>query len=734
MGKCLRDIGYAFFLAVVIYLPADVAGQKINQFLVKDPINRFVLIAVVVIFSIFIGYGLATFLKKWIWSVYKIGYQSSNVVISLFGIAISILLMNVHLPDPDIFIFQYALILFLYVSCLSGLCCALANALLEKKTEDNIGVFAEDKLDRRRFVNKVVSLLEKPDDLVSKSDNEALVIWIASRWGTGKTWCLDQIQRSFKSKNNNDTVVWFSFSPWLHSSPEPERDLVDAFFSQLSDEISKKFYLDRPNDHIESYMKSILSKGSEKVLGIDSDVFRSTSETTEDLKNSISEFLREKHIRLIITFDEIDRLMPKEMVTCLRLVRSLANFGNAVILVCGDSDKVEELLKNAQLPNGYLEKIAHVPLSLPLINANMRVDILWEYIGGDGLEDDLKNLLMKAIKGLLPSGYYRSLRKNPSSLISNLRVIKRLADTIKLDLFLKEKWREVNIQDFLYIQLIRLNCFPLYEEIKNNRSLWVGEVLSNSHQNHDNQASCKQAEKLIECVLNKLDDVSMKEPIREIIKEMNTVFRSNSSEMFSLHHCGGKQRLYEEDFFDRYFVEGLPSGQIQQLKIREIIEAWKGFGNIEDALSGLKNEDIAWLFREIVTNYQEELKVSIKKKIMKFLIDQRVDRSIRYQTGSYRADPEDFNLPTGVDHREIVEHYLSKCGEVNEVFFDASQYMNKMWWDVRRRGIDGITKEDTSMLSALIEEKFKEYFLDRGKSFLSLPPYIIYKMDNLWYK
>ncbi|MCP4355733.1 MAG: AAA family ATPase [Proteobacteria bacterium] len=708
----MKDIILSFLWAVFFYFIASLIAKPLGGFIGSSFERELLLNTLLASIAILSAPSLASFFCRLAKTYKSMSYQSSMRVNIIVGLIFYLALTQYILKDKNVMFFNTLIFWFSIVSTLG----IFVTLLLKNKSEKDTSKQTDngDLLDRKEFIEKALYLLNNPKKLNSYSEDEALIIWIVSRWGAGKTWVMNQIRKQFIAKNKSRKVIWFSFNPWLQSSPNPEKALVEAFFNQLSDKINEVFLLEGLNSRIDDYTKSILSQGVGKSLGIDVNCFFNDSKTTEDFKNYISKFLMDNDIKLIITFDEIDRLTPKELVSCLKLIRSLANFSNTVILVCGASDKVEELLFNAKLPKDYFEKVAQVPLYLPVVRVNKILDILWGYIDGDRLDDENKKSLGSAISNLRMNISYGN---DQTLLFNNLRIIERLADAIKIDFIGNGKVYNINSSDFVNLQLIRLNCLRLYEAVMDNKSMWIGEV-STEEQRRKNTKENLDA--VVDEALSIFDtQKKKKEALKKILRQMFPVYKNESHE-FIYTEVDKKNPIYEEDMFDRYFVESLPEGQISNKEIYKLVDDWGKNVDVKDSLDDFVKEDIVWIIRELVTTKPIELSEDVKKSLMKFIIDEKLDHNIEYEAHGFKLEPRDFSLSEANDYKDIIDYYFSKSSDVDDVFFDGVQYINLLYWREKRRGIDGVVSKNIDEWIELVREEFNSRFLDKGVDLLSL--------------
>lgn len=725
--KIIQDIALTTLWAITIYFIASAIAEPFNKLITHKTIVFFLVLCT----SILVAPKTLSLARRYKNTQKLPGYKSSVLLNIILGLFLSCAAMLVLPDNRNIVSLSQAILSTIVGSIVFAF---IFSKLIPEKNKTDITTSSEDLLDREKFIGKVLHLLKNPDNLISNTQNESLIIWIASNWGSGKTWILNEIQHRFLKTDQSKRTIWLSFNPWLQSSPKPEQDLIESFFEQLSIKVNEDFLLEDLNKNILQYKEAILVQTAKKLFGVEINNIFSPEKPTDELKKSISAFLLDNKIKLVITFDEIDRLTPNEMVTCLRLIRSLANFANTVIIVCGASDKTTELIKESGLPADYLEKIAQVPLAIPYTRTNDFIDILWKHIKGDNLPDEQKKVL---------GGAFKNLRLNISSdnnqqvLLNNLRTIKRLADTIKVDFIDKNRIHDINAFDFINLQIIRLNCLPLYERIRDNKSIWAGKKsvsrdIADTFDDENNQKSLllKTMDKLAEEALHDLErKMIKKESLKKILSQM---FPRYQKGIKTYHYIGVDEsnRIYDPKFFDRYFVEDLPIGEVSNETIFTLVFEWKEKKDIKESLANFSDEDIVWIIRELVTTKPIELPSKVKKALVKFIIDEKFDHKKTYEAHNFKLEVEDIVLGKNNDYKEIITYFLSKSDKVDLSFKDACYYFNSLYWNQRRRGIEGVSQEDIKDWQKIIIDAFNKRFLHKEKNLFELPKE---DMHTYWY-
>ncbi|HDR8268140.1 TPA: hypothetical protein QC118_000730, partial [Bacillus cereus] len=88
----------------------------------------------------------------------------------------------------------------------------------------------DDKLNREKFVNHVISSL-------NKINGENLTIGFYGKWGSGKTSIFKMIKEKIEDENNKDEYLIFEFKPWYFGKEDHE--IIVEFLEQLLSEIRK---------------------------------------------------------------------------------------------------------------------------------------------------------------------------------------------------------------------------------------------------------------------------------------------------------------------------------------------------------------------------------------------------------------------------------------------------------------------------------------------------------------
>jgi hypothetical protein len=231
--------------------------------------------------------------------------------------------------------------------------------------------------------------------VLNGSPTNGFVVGIYGSWGLGKSTLLnfiDHFARAIPAERNQADdalpLVVVRFNPWWFSGRE---DLVRRFFfevekSVLAADLSRK----RAKDKV---VKSLRSLGKAAAKAAPALAYLAPNKMTSDLiqksagllehlsstnsslnpqdvvekKRELDAALSKSAMRILVLVDEIDRLLPDEMVEVFRLVRSVGDLTGINYVLAFDRDVVVSGLEAQFSMDGarYLEKIIQAPFELP---------------------------------------------------------------------------------------------------------------------------------------------------------------------------------------------------------------------------------------------------------------------------------------------------------------------------------------------------------------------------------
>jgi len=295
----------------------------------------------------------------------------------------------------------------------------------------------EDILNRQPFIDKVLKILE-----MLSNDKKGCAFAIDGRWGTGKSFILDRIERKLldvqREETNDDRYYVFHYNCWQYDYyDEPAVAILSAM-------------LDKANSVVENTSKAVWVKAKEilsdvardfvknkigiDVVGVVEDIYEKTGElkakertfddmfafkkTLDRAKESIKQIAEERTI--IILVDELDRCLPQYAIKVLeRLHHLFDGVDNTIVVLAIDSmqlsHSINGLFGGKVNQKKYLKKFLDFKLELDYGNVQNNI---WEQY----------NTYFKLFENV----YFNDTEK-----VHN--IVKRLFDAAQFDIREKEK-------------------------------------------------------------------------------------------------------------------------------------------------------------------------------------------------------------------------------------------------------------------------------------------------------
>lgn len=336
----------------------------------------------------------------------------------------------------------------------------------------------EDILDRKNQSFQVYSILK------SAPSNESFAIGIVGKWGEGKSSLMNLVKERFES---DDNYVIVQFNSWLNISVE---SIVNDFFNTVEEKVAP-FGLDVSKE-IKNYGKNVLSVYRSSITDIALNTVglfpeKSLTKNFEDLNKTFKRLNK----KVLVFFDDLDRLQPNEVFAVLKLIRNMASFDVFNYIVGYDKDYLIEALEKNGIPNAekycdkiFLKEFPLLPVTEKVIN-NYLKNKLYELVPDKKEKiEELFDEINKRIDHNLP---------NVLSSIKNIRDAKRYLGEIAV---LRGMEHEVEVKDFVLIKLLKFSYYEVYRMLFNKQK-FIDERKDNTTKGYDKYYSyrLKQQEK-----------------------------------------------------------------------------------------------------------------------------------------------------------------------------------------------------------------------------------------------
>ena len=281
-------------------------------------------------------------------------------------------------------------------------------------------------------------------------ENEAFSVGIAGKWGVGKSSFINLLRNNIPKKGGLIVDLY------PRSSMNLSAISLD-FFNSLSNTL--KGYHTGSWHIVDKYVKSlrcIEGKGwfNKTIDAIE--VFAKTDEK-ERLQNVITEIGR----KIFVIIDDLDRLTAPEILEVLKIIDRNGSFKNVIFIVAYDKEYVNAVLRKYLGYEGsemFTDKYFNYEYSLPAHNFYMEKQYVANYIQNkisfnesDAVTKNDLLIVWNRIGGSVVRylGLMRDVKRFINILMSRLASVKN----------------DVNIEDFIFITLLRYKDLDLYYKL-----------------------------------------------------------------------------------------------------------------------------------------------------------------------------------------------------------------------------------------------------------------------------
>lgn len=312
-------------------------------------------------------------------------------------------------------------------------------------------------------------------DCIRQMDNPVgSVVAINGPWGSGKSSLINLVRHHLDLKDPDLTVV--EFQSWLYRT---EADLVAAFFRELYSAL--KPALARSGKTFSKLGAIVAGAGSmavttgeptAEVIGKALKLATSTlqkhiesGDDTTQLQQRVRKELDKQPRKFLFIVDDLDRLSPDQALTVFRLIKSVGRLPKVMYLLAFDRVTTERAVADKFPSEGphYLEKIVQAGFELPPISVSL-------------FDSMLRKRLDEIFSDFEPDATFRSHKLYRDGVLSEIRTVR---DIKRLTSMLSVTWGavhgEVDDVDFLLMETLRLFRPHVYDAIRNNKQLLVGD-------------------------------------------------------------------------------------------------------------------------------------------------------------------------------------------------------------------------------------------------------------------
>lgn len=440
----------------------------------------------------------------------------------------------------------------------------------------------EDLLGRRPFVELLVSriLLEKP-----------LVMAVTAPYGDGKTSFLNLVVGEIRKTQPEDLPIIVKFSPWLASDSNA---LVLSLLNSIVSEINKSYFVPGLKRDAVEYARTLL-----KVIPkLDSLKEILSEPSQEDRIHGLTRRISETGRRILVVLDDLDRMEAKELETVFKVLRGSEAFVNFTFLCSFDRTGLVHILeatRSNQDVSTFIEKFFQLLVPLPPVDSAQLQEVftskLKEVLRRYNLSDDITD---KALGDIWERG--------GGSYFLNLRRIKLFLN--KVDHSLAQIGREVNIADFLRLEIVRDVAPSIYDAIFLNPENFYDSNLAFEFSFKDKSAlDATKAKEARGRFYNRImEPISIdKKYVEEILVDLFPRFAEYKGRHLGRTTQEGEaerdRRIYHPRCFRQYFQLKVPSELFSQREFDAFLSRIRGASEekvitfFNESFRALENED-----------------------------------------------------------------------------------------------------------------------------------------------
>jgi len=474
----------------------------------------------------------------------------------------------------------------------------------QKEVVESIGIddpecdIKNDKLHRENFVKRLISLL--------RDKHDKKIIGLYSKWGEGKTTVIKFIkqlinERKYKrGRFYQNSFEIIEFNLWQFDN---KFAAITEFYHALSNVMGARGH--KMQEIAESILGSISVGVGGAVGGISisakelSKIFKK-KETLSGLIESLKRNSATSEKRILVIMDDLDRLDKEEILFAFKIIKVYGNLPNVSYILALDPVIVRDKLRDQYGDIDFLDKFIQIEMPLPEISAADLATILQERISKEILEDRYYKEVEfdKDDQERL----YDNLKYN-GDFLRNIRDIKRLMIGLQKP---REILLEVNPTDVIFLDLLRIRNFKLWEDVKNYPEYYIkGSVLFLRllDEKEDSEQRIGHFKKLKEDNTLDLTGAKLLYLLFPIARVALTKALSSPGFIPGLLHKLEKNQIYEKmsvgysDYLTKYFFDRTLENQVKHSEAKKIVKRILRGRNLKEYYSKYtKNKDLELSF------------------------------------------------------------------------------------------------------------------------------------------
>ncbi|EHH3739708.1 KAP family P-loop NTPase fold protein [Vibrio parahaemolyticus] len=313
---------------------------------------------------------------------------------------------------------------------------------------------------------------------------------------------------------------------------------------------------------------------------------KANEQSLSDIRQDLSGLLLERKAPLIVVMDDLDRLTTSQLRMVFQLIKANLEFPNVVFLLLFQRDLVEDKLNDgAQLGRDYLEKIIQVPFDIPRIETTRLHSLLFNKL--DKIIEQDASATKMFDSGRWGNIFHGSL----NTYFDNLRSVYRYTSTLSFHFtVLKGKSAfEVNPVDLIAIECLRVFEPDVYKEIARSKEIFT----KNGSDRYGGRADATAD--FINRILDKASP-DKRDSVKEMVEQL---FPTIQWALGGTHYSGDffstwlrEMRVCHPSNFDKYFQFSIPSGELSNSDLQEMLSLTADSDRFSSFILSLKDRGI----------------------------------------------------------------------------------------------------------------------------------------------
>ncbi len=425
--------------------------------------------------------------------------------------------------------------------------------MAEQWRDDPIKAATDDRLGRVGLAKRVAALVSE-----TYSPDSSVVHGLVGPWGSGKSSVLALTEQEFA--NQGDEWVIVRFTPWVTND-------INGLFAEFHGAIIEALPNSDKSGEFRRGLGEVLDAASPIVSALGAlvgvaaagQIAEKGSELLRREKSWLAKFekasnvLKLLKVKILVIADDVDRLHGEELLNFLKLVRLVGRFPGMSYLLAYDEAGLLSSIQSAgsavdgpERAQDFLEKFVQYPVYLPPLIEGQILDLL-----NDAIEPAV-SASRHTYGG--PAGRL-SFNHVWTVLLDTPRAVSRFAAQLRLVLPLHQAG-EVDLVDVMLLTLLRLHAPTVFDAVSRRKDLLTGSRTGTKGFNWDE-------------LIDSRTPPDLTPAIRELIERLFPSTRPNSASNLPAP-C-----VSDPDYFDRYFLQGIPKDDIADHTVRWAISQVK---------------------------------------------------------------------------------------------------------------------------------------------------------------